>query len=838
MVRTQTKMSRVLAIVLAAILAIGMLAGFAASVKADAASGTYDAPTQAMDVDDSIITATAHRAASPVLGMMGLNAKSGFGMINGSAPTDLAEAQTKAALGIWGTNLNDSPDPYYWNYFYNFYAEANNLEKSNDALINSNVAASPSQYDKNLVEEYGNVSVSLYTRPEVVIGTAAGSMGWDTSGYDGQLATIHSFTKDSPYYQEGDEDYDPYLVPYVPTTLNDMIASVKLIGDAMDEITMETGKTGRYGSGSMIAQEYEEFIYGFQAYVLSQISEKKTVAVVREYDADAKTFTLADASTQEATSSNRFVEYTDIVCDNIADELGTTTATFDQIAGVDAIIIFTQGSESFKSSNEAGTVRELIKDCEGYNEDMIILDGYPNSASLYGVTMNSVENAMGMAYHVAAIYKDEIGIEPVEICAYYYEKFYHITDLQNLKDTIAVNFSKVTLPEGYSVTLPDSYDSYEIGRKIAQGINYYLDNEEEFADTYIAKADWDPARVAFAVFDIEISDDESMVIYDEDIKSAQSITIPEEEAWIYNGTVKNWGKAYYVKDILAQAGIDTTGAHGLKITATDGFVSGYSVDELDNLIIFDMGEFCRAGSLGTPGTYGLGLYAEGGTAGNKWGTDIASMAVAKDHVEFYKKGYRHYCVICGESEQIVDGVYEWCGTVAQNGLANSADKNGDWIYYIDDKQAADFTGVVPNNYGWWYVKDGKVDFTATGIYQNANGWWYVKDGKVDFTAAGIYQNENGWWRVVNGKVDFTANGIYQNANGWWKTTNGKVTFNENGVFQNENGWWKVENSKVNFSFTGLASNSNGTWYIEGGKVNFGFTGNYQGRTVVNGRVTA
>lgn len=50
---------------------------------------TYEAPTSPMVVDDNIITATAHRAASPILGMMGVNATSGFGAVSGSSFTDV-----------------------------------------------------------------------------------------------------------------------------------------------------------------------------------------------------------------------------------------------------------------------------------------------------------------------------------------------------------------------------------------------------------------------------------------------------------------------------------------------------------------------------------------------------------------------------------------------------------------------------------------------------------------------------------------------------------------------------------------------------------------------------
>ena len=110
---------------LSLLLALVMVFGLAVSAAADDITAsqeqtqtyTYQAPTAPVTVDDNVVTASAHRAASPILGMLGVNAASGFGMINGGAPADLAAAQSSAALGIWGSSLNESPDPYYWNYF-------------------------------------------------------------------------------------------------------------------------------------------------------------------------------------------------------------------------------------------------------------------------------------------------------------------------------------------------------------------------------------------------------------------------------------------------------------------------------------------------------------------------------------------------------------------------------------------------------------------------------------------------------------------------------------------------------------------------------------------------
>ena len=148
------------------------------------------------------------------------------------------------------------------------------------------------------------------------------------------------------------------------------------------------------------------------------------------------------------------------------------------------------------------------------------------------------------------------------------------------------------------------------------------------------------------------------------------------------------------------------------------------------------------------------------------------------------------------------------------GLADSADKNGNWWYYTDGKIDKTHTGVDQNKYGWWRVENGKVNFNAQSIYQNENGWWKTTDGKVTFKETGVFQNEYGWWRVEESKVNFNAQSIYQNQYGWWKTTDGKVTFKENGLFKNQYGTWKVENSKVNFNYNGT----------------------YQGKTIKNGKV--
>ena len=437
--------------VAAAMVVMSSVPAFADDINAsqEATKGglTYNAPTSAVTVDKNVVTATAHRAASPILGMMGVNAVSGFGMINGGAPEDLADAKTRTALGIWGSSINSKPDPYYWNYFYNFYAKANGLKLSDDALVNDNVAASPVAADTTLKAEYGNVSVSLSKRPDVVVGCASSNGASDTTGYDSQLATIHSFTKDSQYYQEGDETYSPELVSYQTTTIKEMIQSVYALADAIKSVQDKTGKTTRYGDVKTIASDYENYVYGMLSYVREELAAKKLsqkkIAVVTVINDDG-TYTIADNYSQAATSLVRAYEYAMTVTTNICDDYGTKV-TKDQLLKADAILTF---------NNENIDLDTLRKSFGSSEYNGIILSNTPSA--MYGVTMNSVENAMGYAYVVGALYSDVIDINPVDLCAYFYEHFCHVTDRSGLATVIQTNFAETILPKGLSGTLSNN----------------------------------------------------------------------------------------------------------------------------------------------------------------------------------------------------------------------------------------------------------------------------------------------------------------------------------------------------------------------------------------------
>lgn len=110
--------------------------------------------------------------------------------------------------------------------------------------------------------------------------------------------------------------------------------------------------------------------------------------------------------------------------------------TLDELMQADAIVAFGRS-----------TLRQDLLDSFGDRAyDGIIITSEPDC--IYGINMQAVENAMGYAYIIASIYCDELDIDPVEMCAYFYEKFLHITDRESLEQVVRTNFSETILPQG------------------------------------------------------------------------------------------------------------------------------------------------------------------------------------------------------------------------------------------------------------------------------------------------------------------------------------------------------------------------------------------------------
>ncbi len=448
---------------------------FGSVTSVNAATYDFDAPTSPMSVDDNIITASVHRAASVLPEILGLNTVSGFSMINGTMPTSLEEAKTKLMLGAFGTNMNQSPDPYYYNYFYNFYAEANGLVTSEDAVIipENNVAASPVAADTTIIDAYGT-SISLAGRPDILIGVSASNSGTDLAGYDSLISDIRTGAIGEEYYQEGDEDYDPYLVGYTTTTTYDMVKTLNEVAEIMDSITAETGMTGRYNtdgsSATEISKAFADYVAGIPTYVLSQISKLKKVAILTAVNDDG-TYTVAGSASQSMTSNNRIVEYCALITENLNDSTSDTSMSASDLVNADVIIY------NGMSSSNLDALMDAIDDAGGNSDSMIFITDIPDT--VYGMTMNSIENGMGFAYYAGCIYGEELGTTPAELCAYFYEQFYHVNS-GDLQDVVSATFADVDSEYSTSLT---NYNTSDVKSWIETGRAYYVANYDQFSET-------------------------------------------------------------------------------------------------------------------------------------------------------------------------------------------------------------------------------------------------------------------------------------------------------------------------------------------------------------------
>jgi hypothetical protein len=174
------------------------------------------------------------------------------------------------------------------------------------------------------------------------------------------------------------------------------------------------------------------------------------------------------------------------VSKDLSDEIGSTTiSAADLCAKADAIVCFS-GSIENAGDGASSITRDTI--LESFGEaayDGIILSTQPSA--LYGMTMNSVENAMGYAYTIAYIYSDILDIDPVEMCAYFYQHFLHVTSTDGLNTVVRNNFESVILPEGSSTTLSSTYSEAAIQAKLAKGMDYYTSNPSKFTDAEFAR---------------------------------------------------------------------------------------------------------------------------------------------------------------------------------------------------------------------------------------------------------------------------------------------------------------------------------------------------------------
>lgn len=433
------------------------------------------------ETDFNYVTASAHRAASPLPDILGANVPSGYGMVNGGVP-DSENLEDSLALLVWGSEWNTNPDPYWVNYYRSLSSTSTDASKT---LMNGNAAGNPgaadtssyvsgtfvSTTDSTDVTNW-NLSVSIFTQPDALIGITPVTKDTDgtvlSTGYDSQIETINTIanaaskgvtvnwiTTGAFTFTPKSTDYAPKLIEYNFTTMDDMMETMTNAAAQIDSI----GKANRYGvTASSIAAEYTDYVKGIKGYIKHQFAGNyKKIAIINgvSESGGTNTYTIIGNGSTSATSVNRYVEYTSGVTDNVLNSsIGDNTSAS---ATVTAANLRSYGVTTFIVSSDAVRSALYSDNLTGSGYEVISMDKLD---TLYGITMNSVENAMGMGYLLARIYDQETGynssLSADNVYKYFASNFYHIKDA-NLDDIWEHAVDKNNLEE-YEV---DSIEDYE-----------------------------------------------------------------------------------------------------------------------------------------------------------------------------------------------------------------------------------------------------------------------------------------------------------------------------------------------------------------------------------------
>lgn len=473
--------------------------GFAASTEA-----AWQVPTAPMTVDNDVVKVAGHAANSSSVHFLGGNLvtarSSDFKNYVGddkSAEQNLEGIKTMSEIGVFGTDINQNPDPYWWNLFYNYYAAANGKSQSEDAVkiaplgspMMANTVLIPGAYN-DLTKEGTDLPHSLGQKADVLLGIGAESSG-SGDGYAELLNTM----KDYP------DTYDPQLVAYKSNNLQDHVDTMYALAKAMKD----TGKKTRYGDPMEIAKKYEEYVKGLQLYMVSQMEKgaisKKTVAVIAPETRSDGTYEAFNSTMARGTAAScRAAEYIEAVTDNIIDteniqNSGTETsklyfATAKQIAKADAIYITVQSTSGTNGDNSpvmnGDEFAAKIAEQAGVSTDKLppIYSVDPNG--VFGsIRANSNENALGVGVYEGFLYPE--ALNPTYAAAFFAENFYHVND-NAVKSVTETVMAKASLPEGYEADAT-GYKAGDIQAKINAGLSFYVSNRDRFEGTKLELSD-------------------------------------------------------------------------------------------------------------------------------------------------------------------------------------------------------------------------------------------------------------------------------------------------------------------------------------------------------------
>ncbi len=458
--------------------ATGLVVALGAGTAFADESATVDALST-----DGYVTAAATRAAQPAPEILGLSGIEETGNTSDSLDQLLDWGSPKYYL-MATTTYNTNPNPFFYNYIYKTSGTKSVINQKRTGYYGPRAALGA--YGTDATDD--DVWNAL---PDVVIGTLSGpgvEADYSSAAYAGAISAAKGVT------------YNPIGVNYKMSVNSEFIETMYNIAEAADSVVASNpAKKLRYGSATDIATDYESYIRGTQGYILSQLAidgeSQKVVASINSYDPATQTYKIIASGYSEGTAStNRYLEACESVSENLIDKLGLdvdenglATCTVAQLNQADLLLIGCQSEDA--SSEELVDVSAILNTMtnEMKTKSFYVVDSNWSAGSMYGVVMNSPENAQNIGRILGCLYPEYVDQDDW-IC-YYYDNFYHIKSeklaeaIDNAMDGVRNWDSSDTSTEAaatqWTTADASTYNKDDVQAKIDRGMVYLQSQGED-----------------------------------------------------------------------------------------------------------------------------------------------------------------------------------------------------------------------------------------------------------------------------------------------------------------------------------------------------------------------
>ena len=258
-----------------------------------ATSFTYTYPEEPIEVNSTTgsetryLTTLAQRASSEIPLILGINIVAGNLLTSGTG-----KGSAYGARDLGGTNVNENPDPYLWNFNYLYPEQVTaiaDFDLSKLPRRENAVDLPQSEYYEYLGDNntagnglyWSGGANAVYTDPVDELGGVGYSAGLRTDimiGFNSELVdqidTVRSWKSGDAYYQEGDENYNPLIVDVQAGSVTSRMYTWEEMAKGINAYLKEhPDLTVRYGDPEVIAINLQEFSAGIPYYIAAKIAD-------------------------------------------------------------------------------------------------------------------------------------------------------------------------------------------------------------------------------------------------------------------------------------------------------------------------------------------------------------------------------------------------------------------------------------------------------------------------------------------------------------------------------------------------------------------------------------